>query len=44
MMDIIQERKTTDKVQRYDLLSGLMDANGDAFDLTKLTDDELLGE
>ncbi|KAF5311992.1 hypothetical protein D9619_003403 [Psilocybe cf. subviscida] len=43
MMDIIQERSTTDKVQRYDLLSGLMDANGDAFDMTKLTDEELLG-
>lgn len=42
-MDIIQERSTTDKVQRYDLLSGLMDANGDAFDMTKLTDEELLG-
>jgi hypothetical protein len=44
MMDIIQERRTTDKVQRYDLLSGLMDANGDDLDLTKLTDEELLGE
>lgn len=43
-MDIIQERTTTDKVQRYDLLSGLMDANGDEFDMTKLTDEELLGE
>lgn len=43
-MDMIQERRTSEKVQRYDLLSGLMEANGDSLDLTKMTDDELLGK
>jgi hypothetical protein len=40
---MIQERQRTEKVQRHDLFSNLLEANDHAFDVNTLSEDELIG-
>lgn len=41
---MIRERQTSEKVERYDLLSSLLEANNDDGEEVKLTESELRGE
>jgi len=43
MVEMIHERQHAEKVQRHDLLSNLLEANDHAFDVTTLTEDEIIG-
>jgi hypothetical protein len=44
MVEMIQERRRGEKVQRHDLLSNLLAANDHTLDVTTLTEDEIVGE
>jgi hypothetical protein len=45
MIEMVEARKNGDKVERYDLFSGLLDAAQDELDNgAVLNDDELIGE
>ncbi|KAF8161201.1 cytochrome P450 [Crassisporium funariophilum] len=43
MSEMIQERQSSDKVERHDLFSSLLDANNHDLDATSLAESELIG-
>ncbi|KDR79850.1 hypothetical protein GALMADRAFT_241949 [Galerina marginata CBS 339.88] len=43
MSEMIKERHNSEKVERHDLLSSLLDANSDDLDADRLTESELIG-
>jgi cytochrome P450 len=43
MLEMIEDRQSSEKEERYDLFSNLLDANNEDKDEDKLTDKELMG-